>query len=303
MLLTLPAYAMTVRTIIGHHTGFLLACAFPAVLWNVSAGQNGFLTATFLGGALGAMERRPLLAGVFLGLLSYKPQFGILFPLVLAVDRRWRVFWAAAITALGTAAASWLVFGSQTWEAFLYYLTLTNELVLGAGLADFHKLQSIFGAVRSFGGDETLAWTLQGGVIAGCALAVSHLWRRQVAYEVKAAALGAASLLATPYLYIYDLAALAVPMAFLVRLGFREHFLPYEPSGLALASVLILLFPLSGAPTGLLAVLIVVFLIVRRVLADATSATMFCPGTDGRRSGPVSAVAADAERKTRNLTQ
>ena len=59
---------------------FLVALGFPAALWNVTAGQNGFLTAALIGGTLGLLERRPALAGVCLGLLTYKPQFGLLFP-------------------------------------------------------------------------------------------------------------------------------------------------------------------------------------------------------------------------------
>ena len=56
----------------------------------MTAGQNGFLTAALIGGTLGLLERRPALAGVCLGLLTYKPQFGLLFPIVLIADRRWR---------------------------------------------------------------------------------------------------------------------------------------------------------------------------------------------------------------------
>ncbi len=46
----------------------LLALAFPAVLINVGHGQNGFLTAALLGGALVVLDRRPLFAGILFGL-------------------------------------------------------------------------------------------------------------------------------------------------------------------------------------------------------------------------------------------
>ena len=58
-LLTFPAYVAAVRMIVGQRIGILLACAFPAVLSNLVVGQNGFLSAALLGGALGLMERRP----------------------------------------------------------------------------------------------------------------------------------------------------------------------------------------------------------------------------------------------------
>jgi hypothetical protein len=47
------------------------------------------------------------------------------------------------------------------------------------------------------------------------------LWRSPSSYEIRAAALAIGVLLATPYLYMYDLVVLAVPLAFLCRLGAR----------------------------------------------------------------------------------
>ena len=61
----------------------LLALAYPAVLINIGHGQNGFLTAALLGGALVILDRRPIVAGILFGLLVYKPQFGLMIPLAL----------------------------------------------------------------------------------------------------------------------------------------------------------------------------------------------------------------------------
>jgi arabinofuranan 3-O-arabinosyltransferase len=282
--LTLPTYAAVIRSIVGHRIGFILACAFPGAFWNIAVGQNGFLTAALLGGVVNAMERRPLLAGFLLGLLSYKPQIGIVFPLVLAVSGQWRVFWAAAVTALGLAAVSWLTFGSETWQAFGANLAMTNESVLGNGLAGFQKLQSVFGVVRWYGGDETLAWIAQGTMAAACTVAVSLLWRRQLAYEIKVAALATAALLATPYIYVYDLAALAVPLAFLIRIGLREGFQPGEAAGLALAAGLVLAFPVVSIPSGFCAVLLVGCLVGARALRSLSSRTSSAART--ARQGP-----------------
>lgn len=52
-------------------------------------GQNSFLTAALLGGSLLLLDKRPIVAGVLIGLLSYKPQFGLLIPLVLVATGRW----------------------------------------------------------------------------------------------------------------------------------------------------------------------------------------------------------------------
>jgi arabinofuranan 3-O-arabinosyltransferase len=118
--LTMSAYVVAIRGIIGHRAGILLACAFPAVVSNLVAGQTGFLTATLLAGALGFMERQPVLAGSFLGVLTIKPQFGILFPLILIVSGRWRMFGSAAATTAFVVAASWFVFGGDTWGKLFF---------------------------------------------------------------------------------------------------------------------------------------------------------------------------------------
>jgi len=59
------------------------------------------------------------LAGIFLGLLSYKPQFGILFPIVLLVSRNWRVLLSAAATTLICVLIATVAFGYQVWPTFI----------------------------------------------------------------------------------------------------------------------------------------------------------------------------------------
>ena len=61
-----------------------LALAFPAVFVNLGHGHNGFLTAALIGFALLWLDRRPVVAGILFGLLAYKPQFGLMIPLVLS---------------------------------------------------------------------------------------------------------------------------------------------------------------------------------------------------------------------------
>jgi hypothetical protein len=269
MAVTLPAYLLVIRNIIGHRAGLLLAAAFPAALWNLAVGQNGFVTAALLGGSIAGIDRQPLLAGALLGLLSYKPQFGLLFPLVLAVAGRWRVIAAAAVSAGLIAAASWLAFGTATWTAFLHSVPLTNQIVLSDGLADWAKLQSLFGLVRSLGGSDELAWSLQALLAAVAAAALCLLWRSSRAFEIKAAALALGTLVATPYVYVYDLVALAVPMAFLVHHGARTGFRSGEKAALAGATLLLLFYPLLGGRAGPLAMLLLAWLIARRALQPA----------------------------------
>jgi Glycosyltransferase family 87 len=267
---TLAAYVAAVRTIIGERAGIFVALGFPAALWNTTAGQNGFLTAALIGGTLTLMERRPVLAGVCLGLLSYKPHFGLLFPIALIAGCRWRVFVTAAIVCVGTAMLSWLAFGTASWQAFFHWMPTTTHVVLGQGGAGWGRLQSLFGLVRAHGGGDSLAWGIQ--IVAAVALAsgIAWIWRSALVFELKAAALSCAALLATPYLYTYDLVALAIPVAFVLRLALQRGFLVSEIIGLTAAGALLLSFPYAQTQVGLAATAIVGMLIVQRTLLGAT---------------------------------
>jgi hypothetical protein len=132
----------------------------------------------------------------------------------------------------------------------------------------------MYGLARLLGGSEALAWSVQGFVIAICAIMNCILWRSRIPFALKAAALATGALLSTPYLFLYDLVAVAVPMAFLIRAGIATQIATYEWIGLGLASLSILLYPAFEAPVGIPALLIVAGLIARRVIeqmsADAT---------------------------------
>src|SRR5262249_31071350 len=150
---TLPLYLVTIRAIVGDRIGWLIAGAFPCLMPNVIPGQNGFLTTSLIGGTLVLLERHPLLAGVCLGLLTYKPQFGILFPLVLVVGAHWRTIGAATVTAALLALASLALFGMAPWSEFFRWLPLTSQALFSENAhTEWHKFQSLLALVRMLGG-------------------------------------------------------------------------------------------------------------------------------------------------------
>ena len=262
--ISLVPYLAVMRAIVGRPFGLLLAAAFPVVLTNTLVGQNGFLTAALIGGTLYLMPTRPVLSGICLGLLSYKPQYGLLFPLVLIAASQWTVFVTAAIVAVTMAFISWLAFGTESWQAFFHWLPMFSQAFLTEGRAPWGKMQSIFALVRYFGGTEQLAWLLQWIMSAGVAVVLALMWRSRVSYPLKAAALAAGTLLITPYLFLYDVMVLAITVAFLVRIGLSQGFQHYELPALGLVAALLLFYPLVGAPTGFVATLIVSGLIAGR---------------------------------------
>ena len=259
-------YLAAMRAIVGRWFGFLLAAAFPVVFTNMLVGQNGFLTASLIGGTLVLLPRWPVLSGICLGLLSYKPQYGLLFPLVLIAAAQWRVFFTASVVAVLMAMLSWLAFGTESWQAFVHWMPMFNKAFLVEGRAPWGKMQSIFALVRYFDGPESFAWILQWIMSATVAVLLALLWRsRKVQYPLKAAALAASTLLVTPYLFLYDEMVLAIAVAFLIRIGLDEGFARHELPALGLVAALLMIYPFLGAPTGFGATLVVAALIGWRV--------------------------------------
>src|SRR5712675_1244611 len=262
---SLVPYLAVMRGIVGRPFGLLLALAFPVVLTNTLVGQNGFLTASLIGGTLYLMPARPVLSGICLGLLSYKPQYGLLFPLVLIAASQWTVFFTAGVVAAAIAAVSLLAFGTESWLAFFHWLPIFSQAFLTEGRAPWGKMQSIFALVRYFGGSESLGWAFQWTMVAAVAAALVVVWRsRRIDYPLKAAALAAATLLITPYLFLYDVMVLAIAVAFLVRIGLRQGFERHELPALGLAAALLFFYPLIAAPIGFVATLIVAGLVAGR---------------------------------------
>ena len=257
-------FLLAMRAIVGHPFGYLLAFAVPMAFINALVGQNGFLTAALIGGALYLIPVRPVLAGICLGFLTYKPQYGLLFPIVLIAAGHWRVFVSAAITAVVLAAASWLAFGTESWSAFFHWMPRFSQAFLTEGKAPWWKLQSIFALVRYFGGSEPLGWAFQWVLTASVAVVMALIWRSRVPYTLKAAALAAGTLLTTPYLFMYDMMVLAIPVAFMVRIGLKSGFRAYELPLLGTATALLVCYMFTGIPTGFAATLVVSMLVLRR---------------------------------------
>jgi hypothetical protein len=189
---------------------------------------------------------------------------------VLIADRRWQTIAVATLVALLLAALSWLAFGSASWEAFVHWAPLSSRALIDQGALDWYRLQSVFALVRAHGGSETLAWLVQGLLSLTLAVGLAWLWRSRAAFELKAAALAAGALLATPYLFMYDLVVLAVAVAFLLQLAIaRELLSRSEIAALTAAGALILIYPYVKTQVGLAAVVIVLALIVHRACVDA----------------------------------
>jgi len=218
--------------------------AFPAVIFGIMHGQNTALNTALLAGAIAAMDRnRPVLAGILIGLLSYKPQLGILIPIALLAGREYRVFAAAAVTTLAFAAVSWLVLGTEVWLAFFDTIGFAREWLM-SGQVPPNKYASILGWLRQFGVSNAAGTIVQAGGVILAVGAVIWAWRSHLPLTVKAGLLVTATCLSTPYLLDYDLGVLVIPALLLICEGNRSGFLRYEK--LALSAAVLGLLVSSG---------------------------------------------------------
>ena len=266
------AYLAAMRAILPRPETLLIAAAFPAVFVNIGHGQNGFLSAALLGGALHWLDRRPWLAGVLIGLLAYKPQFGVLIPVALLAGGRWSTIGAAVATIAALLAVSFVTLGGGVWHAFADSMTFTQTVVLEQGGIGWEKVQSVFSAIRMWGAGVHLAYAVQIALALMLAASLAWLWQSNAVFELKASALATASLLATPYVLDYDLVVLAVAIVFLVRHGMNRGFHDYEISLLAAAWFMPLLSRaiagVTGIPLGLLVLLAIYVFTLQRAVRD-----------------------------------
>ena len=273
MAVTFPLYLAVLRAIVPFPLALLAGAAFPAVAVNFIHGQNAFLSTALLGTGLLLLERRPLLAGLAFGLLAFKPQFGILIPLVLVVDGRWRVIIAATLTVMALAAGATWAFGFAVWRAFLDNATVTRVEVLEQGAMGWEKLQSFFAALGAWGAEPAVGYAGQGALAVVVASATVWLWRCRVDFALKAAGLCVGTLLLTPYVLDYDLVILGLSIVWMVDHGLKNGFLPWEKTVLAMAWAVPLFSRLvalmSTVPLGLLVMVLLFTVVLRRAAYDS----------------------------------
>jgi len=268
--LTGAAFVRVVRSWVREaYPSWLAVLAFPAVFLNLAHGQSAFLTAAIFGAGALLLPRRPLLAGLCLGLLSVKPHLGLLIPFALMASGEWLAIAGAAASSIGLACESLLVFGPRPWSAFLHSTQFMKEVV-EQGMLDPAKLQSVFGALRAWHAPLWAAYGAQAAVAMCAGVAVVAVARRRPQSHAVGAVLIAATVLATPYLLDYDLTLIAIPLAWMLSEAVRTRFLPGERLVIFMAYVLPLASRVMAmklhAPVAVPILVALLFVTVRRAL-------------------------------------
>ncbi len=230
--------------------GALIVLAFPAAYLAASHAQNGFITGAILIAAVLSLRRSQALSGALFGLLVIKPHLALLVPFWLAAGRKWTAMTAAAASAAALCLASLLVFGLDTWRAYPQSFAVSQTLMAQTSGEFFLRMCTPYAALRVlFGPTAAIYGQAVITVITG-ALACLY-WRRAPSVEAAGAMLLAATALASPYLFSYDLPFLIMPIAFLAGMGRREGWRPWEKSLLVAVWLAPLATRAAALPLGL----------------------------------------------------
>ena len=178
----------------------------PAVAVNAFFGQNGFLTAALLIGGLANLDRRPTLSGLLFGVLTIKPQFALLLPVLLVLTGRWRVIAVAVATTAVLVAVTSLWFGPGIWLDYVReVMPQQHEMIVQAGEYGWPMVSSAFVNARLVGLPADWAWGIQ-ALTSVCALALTAwtFWRRRDAV-LSLALFITATFLFSPWMLNYDM--------------------------------------------------------------------------------------------------
>lgn len=193
------------------------ALGFPGVIVNAGYGQNGLVTTSLLGLGVDLLDTRPVLAGVVLGLLAYKPHLFLLVPVALLAGRRWKALSSLAALGVAWAAATSLAFGPGIWRVYLDSLH-GHANWLFQSVHVFPIVPTTFAMLRMAGVAPHPAMAAQVLVALGATAALVWVWTRPgLANDLKGAVLALATLLAIPKVVVHDLCLLAWPMLWLAR--------------------------------------------------------------------------------------
>lgn len=225
---------------------WLFLAVAPAVTVNIFLGQNGFLTAALLIGGLANLDRRPILAGILFGLLTIKPQLGLLLPIVLVLRGHWRVIGSAVVTTalLVAAAAAW--FGPEIWLDYWRKVgPQQRELLDVAGVMGWPIVASALINARLAGVPADVAWVVQGVASAFAVGAVVWTFWRKRDPVLSLALFVTATFLFSPWIMNYDMVVFSWIVALLRQR--EDETLADQVLSLALWMLPILMFPFGFA--------------------------------------------------------
>ena len=165
------AVLFVTRRFLSPDLAVILALTSPSLALTLPWGQFGAIIASLMAFSLLLLDRKPVLAGVLIGLIAVKPQFDLLIPIALLASRRWETFWVAAATVVALVLATLALFGTQAWTGYLNQ-TLPAQVAINADPTGYMPIaHSIVDRLVLMGADVSVARYLQLGIAGAACLA------------------------------------------------------------------------------------------------------------------------------------
>lgn len=267
----------TVLISIGLRGRFLLAVlAMTPVMIALINGQNALFTCSLLLVAVFYAKPKPVLAGLAAGLLTIKPQLGILLPVFFLASGHWRAFLVAAIVTIMLCGWSYLVVGAEGWTAFFTFLGVVSDSV-STGIMPLYKMVNVYSAARLAWLPEILVLALAGLTLAASICAIVWTSRKTDDARWHYAVLATMTLLTTPYSMYYELVLIVPAMAFVVLHGAQTRWLSWERESIAVLMLISVILPgpetQVGVSFGFIICLAVCVIVLRRLHSVATAST------------------------------
>jgi alpha-1,2-mannosyltransferase len=231
----------------GQAYAVLVAFSLPFLSATLFSGQTGTVIAVFFLGAAYFWPGRPILAGICIGLLSIKPQMGLLMPFALLASGQWRVAAAAAATVLSLIILSTIWLGVAIWPDYWRMILLFGDFV-GTGYPEIERLAvSPYVSLQAAGMPAAFAGFFQLSVSAAVLTVIIQVfWRQKVdkqglgkddgRLDLRLGLLAVGTLLITPYSLSYDTPLLILSIIPVLARSWRDGW-----DGLEVGSVTALL--------------------------------------------------------------
>lgn len=244
---------------------------FPGSILVLTFGQTGFLTAAALVAGFAAMIRgqaqpaQQWWAGLWLGLLAFKPHLAVLVPMAVLAMGQWRTVLAGLGTMAVLYLVSYLAYGPDPWLGFMAEMGKTHEILLSFD-ENIYLLTSSYGALRLAGAAFEMA--LGGQILATLFAMVITAWVwwqvrcRQVPPLLALALCCAATPLALPYTFTYDMPVMVPGIVLLWRAGDWRSRLAVSYCWLS-PTLHVLLAEESGIAFGVLGLWLLVLMLLR----------------------------------------
>jgi len=177
----------------------------PALMLALLVGQTSLILVAIFAGIMKTMDKRPLIAGILIALLTVKPQLGFLFPIFLLATGRYKAFFYASLCTAIFFALSVAIMGYDVWHTYLTsaagdqaaVMINSHPIVLGL-------MPTLYVNLGFAGVPPNVALSLHGLAAILAIIVMIITVRKTTNPKIAYAIFIATSFVVTPYLMVYD---------------------------------------------------------------------------------------------------